>query len=77
MNRLQNEYPGLSFEKAGQSIHMLLPKADRSGDGLQKIYQEFAGYVRDPNTFAEYENNNLLARYYITTTAVALAGARR
>jgi hypothetical protein len=74
VNRLQNEYPGLSFEKAGQSIHMVLPKADRSADGLQKLYQEFAGFVRDPNTFPEFENSNLLAKYYITTTAVALAG---
>jgi predicted dehydrogenase len=77
VNRLEKEYPGLSFEKMGQSIHILLPKADRSGDGLQKLYQEFAGFVRDPNTFPEYENSNLLAKYYITTTAVALAGARR
>lgn len=77
VNRLQNEYPGLSFEKVGQSIHMVLPKADRSVDGLQKLYQEFAGFVRDPNTFPEFENSNLLAKYYITTTAVALAGARQ
>jgi predicted dehydrogenase len=77
VNRLQDGYPGLSFEKVGQSIHMLLPKADRGGDGLQKLYQEFAGFVRDPNTFPEFENSNLLAKYYITTTAVALAGARR
>jgi predicted dehydrogenase len=76
VNRLRSEYPGLSFEKAGHSIHMLLPKADRSGDGLQKLYQEFAGFVRDPNTFPEFENSNLLAKYYITTTAVALANAR-
>jgi predicted dehydrogenase len=61
---------GLSFEKAGNSFHVLPPKPDRAGDSLQKIFNEFVGYVRKPTTF---ETSNLLAKYYITTTAVAQA----
>jgi predicted dehydrogenase len=76
-NQLQKEYPGLSIEKAGRSFHLLLPKTDRGGDGLQKLFGEFVGFVRDRNTFPEFESGNLLAKYYVTTTAVALANARR
>ena len=65
----------LSIEESGKSFHVLL--RDRSGDGLQKIFSEFAGYVRAPGTFPEFENANLLAKYYVTTTAVALANGRR
>jgi predicted dehydrogenase len=67
---------GLSFEKTGNSFHVLPPKTDRGSDSLQKIFNEFAGYVRNPSTFPEFENSNLLAKYYITTTAVALANKR-
>ncbi len=71
--RLQQEYPGLGVEKTGSSFHMRLPKAQSAGDGLQKIFQEFAGFVRDWSTFPEFEASNLLAKYYLTTAAVALA----
>jgi len=76
VSQMQKDYPGLSCEAVGHSFHVLLPKADRGGDGLQKIFKEFAGFVRDPSTFPEFENANLLAKYYVTTTAVALANAR-
>ena len=77
MNRLQREYPGLSFESDGHSFHVLLPKGASGGDGLANIFDEFAGYVRDRSTFPEYENSNLLAKYYVTTTAVAMARAQK
>jgi len=67
---------GLSYEKSGHSFHVFPPKADRTPDSLQKIFNEFASYVRNPATFPEFENSNLLAKYYITTTAVALANVR-
>jgi predicted dehydrogenase len=74
VNRLQAEYPGLSFETAGRSFRLILPKT--SVDTLPAIFQEFAGYVRDWKTFPEFENRNLLAKYYVTTEAVALAGSK-
>ncbi len=73
VNRLQKDYPGLSLETAGHSIHMLLPKAEQGSDGTGKIFKEFEGYVRDWNTFPEFETTNLLTKYYITTTAVTLS----
>jgi hypothetical protein len=77
VNRLQKDYPGLSVQKTDQSFHVLLPRTDRGGDSLIKIFGEFAGYVRDPRTLPEFQRGNLLAKYYVTTSAVALANAQR
>jgi hypothetical protein len=73
VTRLQPEYPGLSVEKAGPSFHLRLPRANPGSDGLQKTFEEFTGFVRDWNTFPDFEDTNLLAKYYVTTTAVALS----
>jgi predicted dehydrogenase len=75
--RLQKDYPNLSSEKEGRSIHLILPKTDRGGDGIQALFKEFLGFVHDWSTFPEFENSNLLAKYYVTTTAVALANSRQ
>lgn len=76
VERLQKDYPDLSFEKEGPSMHLILPKANRDNGGIQELFKEFAGYIRDWRTFPEFENSNLLAKYYVTTTAVALANSR-
>jgi hypothetical protein len=67
----------LSSKLAGDSFQLSLASGDRSGDGLQRLFEKFAGYVRDPKSFPEFENSNLLAKYYVTTTAVSLAGGNR
>jgi predicted dehydrogenase len=77
VDRLQKDYPNLASEKEGRSIHLILPKADRSDDGIQALFKEFVGFIRDGSTFPEFENSNLLAKYYVTTTAVALANSRQ
>ncbi len=66
----------LSYEKTAGSFHLLLPEAGRGG-GLQKLFAAFAGFVRDRNTFPDFENDNLLAKYYVTTTAVSMANYER
>jgi predicted dehydrogenase len=68
---------GLSCEKRLGSFRIFRSKPDRAPDGLQKLLLAFAGYVRDWRSFPEYERYNLLAKYYITTSAVAMANATR
>ena len=75
--RLSDIYPDLSFERSGQSFHVLVPAEDRPVDDLQTIFEEFAGYVRHPSSFPESENANMLAKYYLTTTAVKIAQTHR
>jgi hypothetical protein len=74
--RLRKDYPDLSIERTGRSFHAKLPKADRGG-GLQALFKEYEEYVRDQSRFPEYERANLLAKYYVTTRAVALARGER
>jgi predicted dehydrogenase len=71
--RLSHTYPNLSYKRSGQSFHVLVPASDHRGDDLHTIFEEFAGYVRDPSSFPESENANMLAKYYLTTTAVTMA----
>jgi predicted dehydrogenase len=74
VDKLRKDYPNLSFEKDGRSIHLILPAADRRGDGME-LFKEFQGYIHDWSTFPESEDINLLAKYYVTTAAVALANS--
>ena len=76
VKQIQGDYPGLSVQAEGRSFHLLLPKATRASDGLLHIFKALSGYVRQPNTFPEFERDNLLAKYYVTTKAVAMANGR-
>ncbi len=75
--RLGAQYPKLSFEKTGDAFHVILPAAERGGGSLQSLFAQFAGYVRQRDTFPAFENANLLAKYYVTTKAVAMANGRK
>jgi predicted dehydrogenase len=77
VSQLQKDYPGLSSESAGQWVHLLLPKSPGGSDNLQRIFAEFTGFIRNPDSFPESENSNLLAKYYVTTSAVAMANSQR
>jgi predicted dehydrogenase len=67
------KYPGVSIERTDHSFHLAQPNSGRGGGGLLEMFKEFAGYVRDWKSFPEFERANLLAKYYVTTTAVAMA----
>jgi len=71
VDELRKEYPHLSTEKLGRTFHLILPES--GAEGPQAMFKEFLGFIRDWSTFPESENSNLLAKYYVTTTAVALA----
>jgi hypothetical protein len=77
LSRLQAQYPGLTYVAEGHSFHLLLPKSDRQVDGLRTIFQQFAGFVENWRTFPAFENANLLAKYYVTTTAVQMANSKK
>jgi predicted dehydrogenase len=76
VDHLQAKYPGLSIEKSGSAYRIVLPKSV-GGDSLQALFRNFAGFVRDPASLPSFANSNLLAKYYVTTTAVAMANGKR
>lgn len=75
--RLHAKYPGLAFEKVNGGFHLLIPRSGRSGDDLQNIFKQFVGFVHDHRTFPTFENTNLIAKYYVTTKAVAMARSQQ
>jgi hypothetical protein len=59
----------------GREIRVVIPAEDRArgGSTFAQLVEQFLKYVRDPHTLPSWEKPNMLAKYYVTTTAVDLA----
>lgn len=72
---LQKSYPFLSVKKMNQGLYLIdIPPADRLGHEahFSKVAESFLHFLRNGD-MPEWENENTLSKYYITTTAVELA----
>ena len=75
IKQLQATYPFLSVKKKNEGLYLIdIPQADRLGHEahFSKVAEAFLGYLHDKN-MPEWENENTISKYYITTTAVELA----
>ena len=75
IKQLQATYPFLSVKKMNEGLYLIdIPQADRLGHEahFSKVAEAFLGYLHDKN-MPEWENENTISKYYITTTAVELA----
>lgn len=73
---LQTSYPFISVEDEGEGLFLInIPQENRLGheDHFSKVAEAFISYLRNKD-IPEWENENTLSKYYITTTAVELAG---
>jgi predicted dehydrogenase len=75
LNDLSGAYPNLGFRKDSGSIRVIIPDElrVRGGSTFGQLIEQFLSYVRDPQSLPGWEAPNLLAKYYITTTAVRMA----
>lgn len=75
LKSLSDSYPDLSFRNSGSSFRIVIPLEDRvrGGSTFGQLVEQFLKYVRNPQSLPNWERPNLLAKYYITTTAVELA----
>jgi len=75
MNLLSARYPQYKFEQSAGSIHLIIPKDERTpGDRhFALLADRFLGYAKNPKTLPAWEKPNMIAKYYITTRAVQLA----
>src|SRR6185437_692411 len=75
LRSLSDSYPDLSFRNNGSSFRIVIPREDRvlGGSTFGQLIKQFLKYVRNPQSLPNWEQPNLLAKYYITTTAVELA----
>jgi len=72
---LQTTYPGIALEAQGSEWRIAIPDALRIGHdaAFAAFTRGFLAYVADPASLPGRERSNLLAKYRVTTGAVALS----
>ena len=73
---LQAEYPGLALEEKDGRAHVLIPERYRVGheDNFAQVAGRFFQYLKAPKSMPAWEKPNMLAKYYVSTRGVELAG---
>ncbi len=71
---LQSKYPGIKAERQGVNWHISVPDKYRVGHEAHfgQVTQRYLGYLVD-GKLPEWEVSNMIAKYYITTTALEMA----
>ena len=72
---LQATYPGVGLERRGAEWEVVIPDRHRVGHeaNFAQLAQRFLGYVARPDSLPAWEIPAMLAKYFVTTEAVALA----
>jgi hypothetical protein len=72
---LQPSYPGIAVEARGEEWRIAIPDALRIGHdaAFAAFTRRFLAYVADPASLPARERSNFLAKYRVTTGAVALS----
>jgi hypothetical protein len=72
---LQRRYPGLKVEKEGDSWHVLIPEECRVGHEVhfRNVMDAYLDYL-SKGQLPDWEVPNMIAKYYITTKALDVAG---
>ncbi len=75
MSALQSRFRGLALENSGRELHVIVPDAYRTGHEAHfaEVTRQFLGYVRNPASVPAWEQSAMLAKYYVTTSGVALS----
>jgi hypothetical protein len=74
LKKIQNKYPGIEIEKAGNGWKFTIPQNYRTGHEAHfaEVMERFLLYLRSGKLPA-WEVPNMLAKYYTTTQAVKIA----
>jgi predicted dehydrogenase len=76
IKELHNRYPGVKAEERGNEIRIVIPDRFRTQheEHFAEVLDEFLRHARNPRRALSTEMKNCLAKYYITTQSVKLAG---
>ncbi len=71
---LQTKYPGIGLEKAQNGWRVTIPEIYKEGHEAHfaRVMQNYLGYLKNHN-MPSWEVPNMIAKYYTTTKALALA----
>lgn len=75
MARLQSRWPGIAATHNQSEAHIEIPAKFRvtHEEHFAQVARHFFEYLHDPASMPAWENANMLAKYYVTTQAVAMA----
>jgi predicted dehydrogenase len=75
----QGRFPGVAARDLGDRVHVEVPDHLRAGHEAHfaAVVREFADHFHNPTQVPYWERANLLAKYHITTAAVAAALAKQ
>ena len=73
---LRRAYPGVELEAQGGRTRVVIPERCRVGHEAHfaQVTNQFFRYLKDPKAVPARERPNMLAKYYVTTKGVELAG---
>lgn len=76
---LQTEYPGLGLRETGEQALILIPDRCRVGHEAHfaQVTNRFFEYLKSPLSLPAWEKSYMLAKYYVSTRGVELAGEKR
>jgi predicted dehydrogenase len=71
----QADYPGIRLIAVGDEFHVHIPDVYRNGHEAHfaEVTGEFLRYLHSPELVPDWERPHLLAKYFTTTSGVALA----
>ena len=74
IEKIQGKYPGIQVKNVGQSWEVIIPDKYRIGheEHFAQVMERFLQYLK-AGKLPEWEEPNMLAKYYITTKALELA----
>jgi predicted dehydrogenase len=79
IERLQATYPGIGAKDLGKELVITIPERYRVGHEAHfaQVLGQFLQYVRNPKLMPAWERPNMVAKYYVTTSGLALSEAAR
>ncbi len=75
IDELQKDYVGVGLSDAGKEFRIDIPDRYRVGHEAHfaQVTEKFLSYLKDPSSVPAWEKPNMLAKYWVTTTALKLS----
>ncbi len=75
VDELKKDYDGLGLTDAGKEFRIDIPDRYRVGHEAHfaQVAERFLSYLKDPSSMPAWEKPNMLAKYWVTTTALRLS----
>ena len=68
--RLQAEFAGVAYERAGDELHVTIPDRYRVGHEAHfaQVLSQFLTYLGSPKSMPEWEKAGMIAKYTVSTS---------